>query len=321
MRPETPTYFDVQAISPDLIDIGTRKRELQEDKIGPLMESIQTLGQQVPIAVTRRGERLALVAGLHRLIACSRLKEAVVARVFRDEEKARLWEISENLHRAELTLEERRDHLAAWLALRGSSNASTDSSDVKSHEAGGRGNRGGVRQMARELGIPEPTLRRDLKAIETRVAPPGKVDDYDPTARTARVGVEHDENLDGKRLKGDNVDPECLTQVPGQLSDSQRADLNEMKKVCFLDHYSNHLLTPNHQITVDKVRFLQMTPVEWFRMPEELRYFCGMGETTRQWRAELRDFEQIVGNLSLKAAYRARFRRIASQRPRDQGDG
>lgn len=51
----------------------------------------------------------------------------------------RLWEITENLHRAELTMQERPGHIVEWVRL----------TDEK-----------GQRKAARELGIAEPEVRR-----------------------------------------------------------------------------------------------------------------------------------------------------------------
>ena len=34
-----------------------------------------------------------------------------------DEREAKLWEIAENLHRADLSVQERADHIAEWIRL------------------------------------------------------------------------------------------------------------------------------------------------------------------------------------------------------------
>ena len=55
------------------------------------------------------------------LEACRRLGMELVAVAIHegDETDARLWEIAENLHRAELTVQERADHIAEWVRLTG----------------------------------------------------------------------------------------------------------------------------------------------------------------------------------------------------------
>ena len=74
-----------------------------------------------------------------------------------DERDARLWEIAENLHRAELTVQERAEHIAEWVRLVEEKGAQL------AHPVGGRGNEGGVRAASRELGIPGRTVARALK--------------------------------------------------------------------------------------------------------------------------------------------------------------
>lgn len=67
-----------------------------------------------------RDDQVFLGAGRHRLEAWRRLYpgEIIVCSVLRcDEREARLWEISENLHRAELTEAERRQHIAERVKL------------------------------------------------------------------------------------------------------------------------------------------------------------------------------------------------------------
>lgn len=74
-----------------------------------------------------------------------------------DETDARLWEIAENLHRSELTVQERADQIAEWLRL-------TDGKLRKlSAESGGRGNQGGVREAARQLNTDEKAVRNAVK--------------------------------------------------------------------------------------------------------------------------------------------------------------
>jgi hypothetical protein len=105
------------------IHVGERSRALREDAVVPLVESIKTIGLQVPISVqidpSSREERYLLVAGLHRLEAFRRLGMAHIdARIVElDDTERRLWEIAENLHRAELTALERSEQIAEWIRL------------------------------------------------------------------------------------------------------------------------------------------------------------------------------------------------------------
>jgi hypothetical protein len=71
-----------------------------------------------------------------------------------------MWEISENLHRAELTTEQRYEQLAEYAKL---AKEKRDAEGVSRHsDAKPQGGRpeGGTRLASRDLGIPEPTIRR-----------------------------------------------------------------------------------------------------------------------------------------------------------------
>jgi len=63
--------------------------------------------------------------------------------------KARRWEISENLHRAELTKFERDELAAEWISFTGNTEKPAQLAQV----SGGRGNEGGLSAATRELGI------------------------------------------------------------------------------------------------------------------------------------------------------------------------
>src|SRR5438045_9635136 len=106
------------------IQIGKRLRGLREAAVTELMEIINRLGLQPPITVSSRPAKregggmdtvaFDLVAGQHRLEACRRLGWAEIeASIVQMSENERvLWEIDENLCRADLTELERGEHLA-----------------------------------------------------------------------------------------------------------------------------------------------------------------------------------------------------------------
>jgi ParB/RepB/Spo0J family partition protein len=110
---------------PDEIIITDRiRKRIKEDAVLKLMESIQQIGLREPptirIKVDADGcQDAILVAGFHRVEACKRLGlKTIDCVVFDgDETAARLWEIAENLHRAELTALERSEHLEEWRRL------------------------------------------------------------------------------------------------------------------------------------------------------------------------------------------------------------
>jgi hypothetical protein len=76
---------------------------------------------------------------------------------------ARLWEIAENLHRAELTGAERREHIAEWAKLTGEKPQLPHDGAIESKRADGRGSKGGLRAAERELGIGHSEAQRAVK--------------------------------------------------------------------------------------------------------------------------------------------------------------
>lgn len=104
------------------IRIGKRLRGLREATVNDLVDSIGRLGLRVPVSVVTGIEKrkddadgvsFTLVAGAHRLEACRRLgwPEIDAAVVQMDGDECLLWEIDENLCRADLTELERGEHL------------------------------------------------------------------------------------------------------------------------------------------------------------------------------------------------------------------
>jgi ParB family chromosome partitioning protein len=110
-----------RAVSPADIVVGDRLRALDRESVERLTESISKIGLKTPISVRSREQGWTLVSGRHRLEACIALgmDEIPVVTETGSEPEARLWEIAENLHRAELTVLERAEHISLWIRLRG----------------------------------------------------------------------------------------------------------------------------------------------------------------------------------------------------------
>ena len=102
------------------------------------------------------------VAGLHRLEAAKSLGlvEINCVIVEMDETDRRLWEIAENLHRSELTVLERSEHVAEWKRL-----TEKKESIVLAQLAPKIPGRpeGGMSAAARELGLERTQLHRSVK--------------------------------------------------------------------------------------------------------------------------------------------------------------
>jgi ParB-like chromosome segregation protein Spo0J len=190
----------------DEIVIAARMRDrLRDDAIASLMESIQKIGLREPPTIRighdedeDGGEYPILVAGLHRIEALKRLgaQYADCAVFDGDETEARLWEISENMHRAELSELEWSEHVAEWKRLtevQSEQNVQNESerAEVQSEQhvqnesklADRRGHRheGGIAKAARELPIPGAT--EDAKRM--RVVRAIKIADIAPEAKEA----------------------------------------------------------------------------------------------------------------------------------------
>jgi len=114
------------------------------------------IGLMTPITVRYHEDRpsadstdsFELIAGRHRLAAAKSLdwERIDVVEIECSDTEARLWEISENLHRAELTKLQRDGQLAEWIRL-----TDEGSSQVAKNPKGGRP--GAISAAARELGV------------------------------------------------------------------------------------------------------------------------------------------------------------------------
>ena len=147
------------------IIVGARARSLNAAAVEPLAASLSKIGLRTPITVRMADDAgfsdPVLVTGLHRLQAAKLLGwqeiECFVVE-HESEDLARMWEIAENLHRAELTVLERDEQIAEWVRL---SDKHAQSAQVSAK--GGRGVEGGFSKASRELGIDRDDARRATK--------------------------------------------------------------------------------------------------------------------------------------------------------------
>lgn len=151
---------DIQMpITIDDIDIAGDRREVNTATVKRLADSIDKLGLRHPITVRERGERYTLVAGRHRIEAFKKLGRehipATIAKMTNDE--ARLWEISENLHRADLSKLERDEQVAEWIKI-----TERISSQVAMKMERGRPE-SGINAAARDLGVDKDDAHRAVK--------------------------------------------------------------------------------------------------------------------------------------------------------------
>jgi hypothetical protein len=159
---------EIGSLDPAVIKIRPRWRQsLHREVLEKLKQSILILGVKVPISVRRVNDEWELVTGLHRLTACLELGVSVPIREEHCSDiDAVMWEISENLHRVELTALDRSANLAEWTRLCQERDAQSGQVvQIESKRADGRGHRpeSGVSKAARELGISEKEVQRAVK--------------------------------------------------------------------------------------------------------------------------------------------------------------
>ncbi len=168
----------------DEIVIGDAHRPVNDDAVSKLAKSIKAIGLQYPITVRSRDGKFELIAGRHRVEAHRALGlDRIAANVVRwSNIDARMWEISENLHRAELTVSQRAEQIAEFVRLVKEKREREVSAQVGPKPDGGRPE-GGERLAARDLGI----TRQEIQRAE-------KIDSIAPEAKDAAREVGIDDN-------------------------------------------------------------------------------------------------------------------------------
>lgn len=169
----------LERIIPDHIAILPGRRAVDDAAVDRLAESIKSLGLRTPITVRvvdnyqdDDGEIVdgqpILVTGAHRLEAVKRLGwERVECFVFEDDDEtaAKLWEIAENLHRADLTVLERAQQVAEWVRLTEERQALKSAqlgqkSKTPENPRGAGRKESGTAAASRELGLSRTSVQR-----------------------------------------------------------------------------------------------------------------------------------------------------------------
>ncbi len=164
----------------DIFVVGER-RPVDPAKVTLIARSIGDIGLRTPITI-RIVDRIvdpvegeihgayALVAGHHRLQAARHLGwERIDCIVMGgDAVDAELWEIAENLHRADLTALERDEQVARWIELTEKKAVQfSQTAKIESKRDDGKGHRaeGGVSAAARDLGVDKDDAYRAVKVV------------------------------------------------------------------------------------------------------------------------------------------------------------
>jgi hypothetical protein len=112
--------MEILGVNPSGVSVAAGRRPLNEARVCALMQSMGDIGLQHPITVwLAPGDIPHLIAGAHRLEAAKRLDWATIDVVISpmDEATRDLWEIDENLARAELSDDEKRECLKRRKAI------------------------------------------------------------------------------------------------------------------------------------------------------------------------------------------------------------
>ena len=140
------------------VNIVGKRRPLSETKVRFLATSMREIGQQTPITVRMVKKKVVLVAGLHRLAAAKLLGWDTIrcSYMVGDKIDARMWEISENLHRADLRVLDRAESIEEWRTL-----ILEKAKGGQVLPPGGRQPKdAGIKKTAKELGLTREEIRR-----------------------------------------------------------------------------------------------------------------------------------------------------------------
>jgi len=192
------------------IVIADGRRPVDTDAVKKLAKSIREIGLQHPITVRSVKGQWLLIAGRHRLEAIRSLGEghiaAAVAKM--DKIEAEMWEISENLHCAELSALERDTQVARWIELRKLLQPATVS--------GGRGNEGGLREASRDLGIELTDAHRATKVAS-----------LSDEAKDAAIEAGLDDNRTAL-LQAARAEPSDQARIIRDYAEKKEADRNRI---------------------------------------------------------------------------------------------
>src|SRR6202142_380505 len=148
------------------IEIPPTARPYNATAVVELSRSIAAIGLQSAPTVIEREGRFILVAGRHRIEALKMLHvESVLVRLVDfDDVEARMWTISENLFRAELTISQRAEQVAEdpkpGAGKRRVPSAQVEQNETKREDGRGHRHEGGDSLAARGLGITRGVVRR-----------------------------------------------------------------------------------------------------------------------------------------------------------------
>lgn len=176
--------MEAYSLRTDDIQVGERHRALSTDAVDRLAASMRDIGLRQPISVRIVDEMMVdgdltagvpiLVAGAHRLAAAKALGWTHIdcIEVEDDPISAELWEIAENLHRCDLSKEQRDAHIRRYAELLEKRRAEVIVTPLaqQSQRAVGRP-KSITQEIADNTGLSRDTVRRAIKKENRRAVP------------------------------------------------------------------------------------------------------------------------------------------------------
>jgi ParB-like chromosome segregation protein Spo0J len=238
VRPAKHTFVAI-----DEIDLSHTIRPYNAAVVAELAQSIRAIGLQTPLTCIVRDGQHILVAGRNRLEALRLVgaEQAPVRVVDFDDVEAKLWRLSENLHRAELTKLEYDRQVVQYAELLNAKQAGETAAPIPSQPAneippegvlrqvgakpphqenvGGRPE-GGYRQAARKLNIPEQSVRRAYQTAS-----------LSPEAQEVAVETGLDDNRTALLEAAKELTPEAQTATIRRLAERKTAPAEPLEGV------------------------------------------------------------------------------------------
>lgn len=162
----------------DAIVVGERLRPLSEPAVVEMAESFKRIGQIQPITINRPNGIPRLVTGHHRLMAARRLKLETISCVIlpagTTADDCLQIEIAENLHRSDLTKDERDRHirlLAEIIERQAPIQVSQNGTPEIGYGRPPPQTKGVVARVAEQVGLSKQTVRRALSQVNEEAEP------------------------------------------------------------------------------------------------------------------------------------------------------
>lgn len=200
-----------QPIPVHSIIVPDTHRKVNPKVVDDLVESIKRVGLLSPIVVQAfEGDAPdVLIAGLHRLEAAKRLDWGSIDGycLYISDAEARMREITENLHRSELSALERAEQIEEWRVL---SETGAKGGQVGSPGGDQSKQERGVKKAAKTLGVTPQAVRRAEKIA--RIVPAAK-------AAVRDAGLDDNQS---KLLKIAAADPEDQVKIVHQIIEKKQ---------------------------------------------------------------------------------------------------